>query len=219
MRARMLIPAVALAVALVASGCARDSASLSSGAAAGSSGGASAASSGGGSSAPASSGPAASTGYVPAAGTDKNGAIFDTYSSKKLGLHMLYPGGWNVSTSKGVTRIAKLGNAILIAQRDAKNAPKLKGVKAASKAQHRKKAILTIVKKPRLVKLASGGRAIGMEFTKAHPATSTTPAGNLTVLRYLLFHNGHIVILTMQSPANRDNSAAYKLMANSLGWG
>ncbi len=217
MGARMLITAAA-ATALIASGCARDSASLSSGAAAGSSGGASAASSGGGSSGPASTSPPASTGYVPAAGTDKNGSIFDTYTSKKLGMHMLYPGGWNVSTSKGVTRIAKLGNAVLIANRDAKNAPKLKGVKAALKEEHKKKAILSIVKKPRLVKLGSGGKAIRMEFTKAHPATSSTPAGNLAVLRYLLFHNGHIVILTMQSPTTRNNSAAYKLMANSLGW-
>jgi hypothetical protein len=216
MGARMVILAVAAAVALAASGCARDSASLSSGGPAGSSGGAS---SGRASSGPASTAPPASTGYVPAAGTDKNGAIFDTYSSKKLGLHMLYPGGWNVSTSKGVTRIAKLGNAVLIANRDAKSAPRLKGVKAALKQQHRKKAILEIVKKPRLVKLGSGGQAIRMEFTKAHPATDTTPAGKLAVLRYLLFHNGHVVILTMQSPTTRDNSAAYKLMVNSLGWG
>jgi len=219
MRARMLIAAAAAVTLLIAPGCARDSASLSSGAPAGSSGGSSAASSGGASSGPASTSPPASTGYVPAAGTDKNGAIFDTYSSKKLGMHMLYPGGWNVSTSKGVTRIAKLGNAVLIANRAAKNAPKLKGVKAALKEQHKKKAILTIVKKPRLVKLGSGGQAIRMEFTKAHPATDTTPAGKLAVLRYLLFHKGHIVILTMQSPTNRNNSAAYKLMVNSLGWG
>lgn len=219
MRVRTLMVATAATTVLVASGCARDASSLSSGAPAGSSGGTSAASSGGGSSGPATTTPPASTGYVPAAGTDKNGAIFDTYTSKKLGLHMLYPGGWNVSSAKGVTRIAKLGNAILIANRPAKSAPKLKGVKSALKQQRKKKAILDVVKPPRLVKLGSAGPAIRMVFTKAHPATDTSPAGKLAVLRYLLYHNGHIVILSMQSPTERDNSAAYRLMADSIGWG
>jgi hypothetical protein len=219
MRARMFIVAAITTAVLVASGCAKDASSLSSGAPAASSGGASAGSSGGASSGPGTTTPPASTGYVPAAGTDKNGAIFDTFASKKLGLHMLYPGGWNVSSAKGVTRIAKLGNAILIADRPAKSAPKLKGVKSALKQQRKKKTILQVVKTPRLVKLGSAGPAIRLEFTKSHPATDTSPAGTLAVLRYLLYHNGHIVILSMQSPTDRDNSAAYRLMADSIGWG
>ena len=71
--------------------------------------------------------------YVPASGTDpKSGLLFDTYTNATLGYRLLYPGGWNV-TRKGTTvRIAKFGNAIVIAERPAKSAPKLKGVKAGA---------------------------------------------------------------------------------------
>jgi hypothetical protein len=173
--------------------------------------------SGGRSSSPSSS-PPASTPYVPAAGTDTTGAIFDTFTDSKHRFHMMYPGGWRVSTAKGVVRIAKLQNAILIATRDAKNAPKVKGVKAALAMQLKNKTILDIEVQPRAAKL-DGGKALRMQFTKARPATDTTPAGELRVVRYLLFHKGLITILSLQSPTDRDNSAAYRFLANSFRWG
>ena len=81
-----------------------------------------------GGSEPAASQPPASRwgtgGYVPAAGTDKSGAMFQTYSDPKLGYHLLYPGGWNVSHAKGVVRIAKLGNVIVIASRAPSSRPR-----------------------------------------------------------------------------------------------
>jgi hypothetical protein len=55
-------------------------------------------------------------------------------------------------------------------------------------------------------------------FTKRRPATSTAAAATLRVERYLLFHSGRIVILSMQSPDTVDNTMAYSFVANSFGW-
>jgi hypothetical protein len=176
----------------------------------------SSASSGSTAAAPAASGGSTGT-YVPAAGTDTSGAIFQSYSNHKARYHLLYPGGWHVSTQAGIVRIAKLGNAIVIATRPAKNAPQVKSVRAAIAKQVKAKAVLAVESQPRQVRL-SGHPALRMVFTKKRPATSTAPAATLRVYRYLLFHADRIVILSMQSPDTLDNKLAYDLVANSFGW-
>ncbi len=155
--------------------------------------------------------------YVPAAGTDKSGALFQTYTNPKLGYQMLYPGGWNVTKKAGIVRIAKLGNSIVIAGRKSKNAPKVKPVRAALIDQQKKKTVLDIESRPKSTEL-NGDSAIRMVFTKDKPATADTPEDTLRVYRYLVFHKGQIVILSLQTPTSRDNKQAYDLIANSLSW-
>jgi hypothetical protein len=155
--------------------------------------------------------------YVPAAGTDKSGALFQTYTNPKLGYQMLYPGGWNITKKDGIVRIAKLGNSIVIATRKSKNAPKVKPVRAALIDQQKKKTVLDIESRPKSTELNSDP-AIRMVFTKDKPATDDTPEDTLRVYRYLVFHKGHIVILSLQTPTSRDNTQAYDLIANSLSW-
>jgi hypothetical protein len=155
--------------------------------------------------------------YVPAAGTDPSGAIFQTYTNHKLRYQMLYPGGWNVTEKGGIVRIAKLGNSIVIATRKSQSTPKLKPVRAALIAQQKTKAVLAIESRPKSAKL-NGNPAITMVFTKDKPATANAPEDTLRVYRYLVFHDGHILILSLQSPASRDNQQAYDLIANSLSW-
>jgi hypothetical protein len=197
----LLIAAVA---ALAATGCAGSSSSSS------------------GVSGPTASQPPSSAGattgtYVPAAGTDKSGAVFQTYTNPKLGYQLLYPGGWNVTKKDGIVRIAKLGNSIVIAMRKSKNAPKVKPVRAALIAQQNKKTVLHIESRPTSTEL-HGNPAIRMVFTKDKPATDDAPEDTLRVYRYLVFHKGHIVILSLQTPTSRDNTQAYDLIANSLSW-
>jgi hypothetical protein len=155
--------------------------------------------------------------YVPAAGTDPSGAIFQTYTNPKLGYQMLYPGGWTVTTKGGIVRIAKLGNSIVIATRKSKDAPKVKPVRTALIAQQKKKTVLDIESRPKSTEL-NGDPAIKMVFTKDKPATAETSQDTLRVYRYLVFHKGQIVILSLQSPTSRDNTQAYDLIANSLSW-
>jgi hypothetical protein len=197
----LLIAAVAV---LAATGCAGSSSSSS------------------GASGPTASQPSSSAGgttgtYVPAAGTDKSGAVFQTYTNPKLGYQLLYPGGWNITKKAGIVRIAKLGNAIVIATRKSKNAPKVKPVRAALIQQQKKNTVLDIESRPKSTKL-NGGPATRMVFTKDKPATADTPEDTLRVYRYLVFHDGQIVILSLQSPTSRDNKQAYDLIANSLSW-
>jgi hypothetical protein len=202
--ARRLALLIAVVAVLAATGCAG-----------------SASSSSGGSGPTASQPPSLSGGstgtYVPAAGTDKSGAVFQTYTNAKLGYQLLYPGGWNVTKKGGIVRIAKLGNSIVIATRASKNAPKVKPVRAALIDQQKKKAVLDIESRPKSTEL-NGDPAIKMVFTKDKPATADTPEDTLRVYRYLVFHKGHIVILSLQTPTSRDNKQAYDLIANSLSW-
>ena len=195
---------IAVVAVLAATGCAGSSASSSSGG------------SGPSASQPSSSGGTTGS-YVPAAGTDKSGAVFQTYTNHKLGYQMLYPGGWNVTKKGGIVRIAKLGNSIVIATRKSKNAPKVKPVRAALIGQQKKKTVLDIESRPKSTEL-NGDPAIRMVFTKDKPATADTPEDTLRVYRYLVFHKGHIVILSLQTPTSRDNKQAYDVIANSLSW-
>jgi hypothetical protein len=202
--ARRLALLIAVVAVLAATGCAGSASSSSGG------------------SGPTASQPPSSSGgstgtYVPAAGTDKSGAVFQTYANPKLGYQLLYPGGWNVTKKDGIVRIAKLGNSIVIATRASKNAPKVKPVRAALIDQQKKKAVLDIESRPKSTEL-NGDPAIKMVFTKDKPATADTPEDTLRVYRYLVFHKGQIVILSLQTPTSRDNKQAYDLIANSLSW-
>jgi len=164
------------------------------------------------------SSPGGTTGtYVPAAGTDPSGALFQTYTDPKLGYQLLYPGGWKVTEKGGIVRIAKLGNSIVIVTRKSKSAPKAKPVRAALIAQQQTKAVLAIESRPKSAKL-NGNPAITMVFTKDKPATANAPEDTLRVYRYLVFHKGHLLILSLQTPTSRDNQQAYDLIANSLSW-
>jgi hypothetical protein len=202
--ARRLALLIAVVAVLAATGCAGSASSSSGG------------------SGPTASQPPSSSGgstgtYVPAAGTDKSGAVFQTYANPKLGYQLLYPGGWNVTKKDGIVRIAKLGNSIVIATRASKNAPKVKPVRAALIDQQKQKAVLDIESRPKSTEL-NGDPAIKMVFTKDKPATADTPEDTLRVYRYLVFHKGEIVILSLQTPTSRDNKQAYDLIANSLSW-
>ncbi|HET6848201.1 MAG TPA: hypothetical protein VFH74_05040 [Gaiellales bacterium] len=197
------------AICLLVCSCSTTSATGSSSGAARSAGSSSTVSSSGG----------ASTGtYTPAAGTDTNGALFETYTNKKLHFHMLIPGGWKVSNANGIVRIAKLGNVIVIASRPGKFPPKPKGVDAALQKQVKKHAILDVLRRPRSVTLPHAGKAVRVVFSKNRPATDTAPEATVIVARYLLSHSGRIVILSMQSPDTRHNLPVYDLLAESIAW-
>jgi hypothetical protein len=157
--------------------------------------------------------------YVPASGTDpKTGLLFDTYANRALGYRLIYPGGWNVSRKGSTVRIAKFGNAIVIAQRKAKTAPKLKGVQAALKKQKQKGGLLSVTLPARSVSLPAGP-AVHVVYTKSREATATSDAAILTVDRYILFHDGRVVVLSMQGPQEVDNRIAYRLIAGTFAWG
>ncbi len=201
------------ALCLLLCSCSTTSATGSSGPAVHSTGAASSSASGG-----ASSGGASTSTYTPAAGTDTNGALLQTYTNPKLHFHMLVPGGWHVTHAKGITRIAKLGNVIVIVSRPGKFAPKPKGVDTALEKQLKNHAILDVLRRPRSVTLPHAGKAVRVVFSKDRPATDTAPEATVNVTRYLLQHGNRIVILSMQSPDTRHNEPVFDLLADSFTW-
>ena len=167
---------------------------------------------------PASSQPSSGSGtYVPASGTSHAGLLFEQYTNPKGGYHTIYPGGWNVGRKGSTVRIAKFGNAIVIAVRPAKSAPKPAGVKAALKKQRAKGGLLKVTKPPREVTLPAG-KAVRVAFTQARPASATSDAATLLVYRYILFHDGKVVVLSMLGPKEIGNRVAYRLIAEQFGW-
>jgi hypothetical protein len=155
---------------------------------------------------------------MPAAGTDNNGALFETYTNRKGHYHMLIPGGWHVSSSHGIVRIAKLGNVIVIASRAGKFPPKPKGVADALKKQVKKHKILDVLRKPRTVDLPHAGKGVRVVFSIERAASDTAPAETVVVYRYLLQHGNRIVILSLQTPETRHNAPVYDLLADSFTW-
>ena len=104
--------------------------------------------------------------------------LLDAATLDKLGYRLIYPGGWNVTRAGTTVRIAKFGNAIVVAERPAGSAPKLKGVRAAIKKQRAKGGLLAVTVPARPVSL-SAGRALRVVFTQARAATDTSPAATL----------------------------------------
>jgi len=158
-----------------------------------------------------------STGFQPPTGTSKTGLLFEQYSNGQFGYTFPYPGGWRVKEDGDVTRIAKLGNAIVVVVRPATTQPKPKGVLESLDKQVASGTIAEIVERPAITKV---GRAPAMRmiFTQVRPATDTAPETTMVVLRYLLFHDGKLAVLSLQSPEGVDNIDAYEFIVRRFSW-
>lgn len=158
-----------------------------------------------------------STDFQPPTGTSKTGLLFEQYSNARFGYTFPYPGGWRVKEDGDVTRIAKLGNAIVVVVRPAKTQPKPKGVLESLDKQVASGTIAEIVERPAMTKI---GRAVAMRmvFTQTRPATDTAPETTVVVLRYLLFHDGKLAVVSLQSPEGVDNIDAYEFMVRRFSW-
>lgn len=201
-RAQAVGAALAAVTVLALAGC-------SSGSSSSADTGATAASTGGG----ASSGGS----FVPPTGTSTTGLLFEQYSNARFGYRLSYPGGWRVTENGDTTRIAKLGNAMVVVVRDASSVPRAKSVKKALAKQLDQGTVAKVLDAPTDVKLA-GVPGVRMLFTQERPATDTAPAETIVVLRYLLFHRGKIAVFSLQSPQGVDNLDAYEFIARHFSW-
>jgi hypothetical protein len=164
-----------------------------------------------------SSGASSDGSFVAPTGTSKTGLLFEEYTSPRFGYKLAYPGGWRVSENGDTTRIAKLGNTIVVVVRTAKSAPRAKGVRESLAKQVDEGTVARIVEAPEDVKLP-GGPAVRMVLTQERPATDTAPAQTVVVLRYMLFHSGKLAVFSLQSPEGVDNMDAYEFIARRFSW-
>ncbi|MDX6593206.1 MAG: hypothetical protein QOJ13_2402 [Gaiellales bacterium] len=156
-------------------------------------------------------------GFVPPTGTSSTGLLFEEYTNAQFGYKLAYPGGWRVKEEGDTTRIAKLGNAIVVTVRTADAAPKAKGVRESLAKQIDNGAVAEVVDAPKDVKLA-GAPAVRLVFTQERPASDTAPAETIVVLRYMLFHSGKVAVFSLQSPQDVDNMDAFEFIARRFSW-
>src|SRR4029079_17398286 len=81
-------------------------------------------------------------------GTAKNGALFLTYTSRRGGYSISYPGGWRVTKQGTGVRIGRFGNTIVATVVKRKARPYYKGYQRTLEAQlakHHPRLISAIV--------------------------------------------------------------------------
>jgi hypothetical protein len=148
---------------------------------------------------------------VNPAGDIPDNQVYVRYAPPGAGYSLKVPEGWSRSAAGGaVTFTDKLnsvsvdsvpaGAAPTIAQARSRAPKQATGVRAA--AVHRNAGTAT--------------RITYLVTAAANPVTGK--AGRDAVERYVFFHRGHEVILTLSGPQKADNVDPWRIVSNSLAW-
>src|SRR3954469_23977863 len=128
------------------------------------------------------------------------------------------PEGWARSASGGSVTFTDKLNSISIAQTTAHAAPTVRDArrtevaKLAKSVKGFKAGTVTSVAR-------SAGRAIRITYLADAPANAVTgKTGTDAVERYVFFHNGKDLVLTLSGPKGADNVDPWKIVTNSVRW-
>lgn len=174
-------------------------------------------------------GPTASTSTTVAGAPDPNAKeslppgdipdnqVFVTYRSAAGGYSLSYPQGWAQREISGTTTFSQYFNSIGLTT--AKNAT------APTIASARSLASATLRSLPgyKLIKIDSVTRAAGPAVHIVYDATSAVDAVTgktvtLQVERYLFWHKGTLLTITLSSAKGSDNVDPWKTVTDSLVW-
>lgn len=154
---------------------------------------------------------------VVAPGDIPDNQAFVTYSPKVGGYSVSVPEGWARSESSGVVTFTDKYNSIQITSATTKTGPTIRSVTSSG--------LLDVVKDPSFKlgrvslvhrKAGSGVRAT-YEIGSA-PNSVTGKKALLAVERYVFFHNGRTVILTLSGAKGADNVDPWRIVSDSLTW-
>jgi hypothetical protein len=173
-----------------------------------------------GGSSPKSSGAAASpkASEVSPAGDIPDSQAFVAYSPSKSGFTVKVPEGWSRSTAAGAVTFTDKLNAIglrtvpasaPLTVRDAKRSvvPKL----ARSEPGFTLRSVSAVTRK--------AGKAVRIVYlVDAKPNAVTGKAGQDAVERYVFFHNGQDVVVTLSGPQGADNVDPWRIVTDSVQW-
>jgi hypothetical protein len=198
MRKRTMLTAGAAALAVGVAGC-----------------GGSSSSSGGG---PQSTGPGAKAPEVSPPGDIPDNQAYVRFAPASGGFTVKVPEGWSRSSSRGTTTFTDKLNAIRV---ETAGAPAPLTVRAARHVELPKLARSVPGYRPGRVGTVTrrGGVAIRMTYladAKPNPVTGKT--GQDAVERYIFFHQGKDVILTLSGPKGADNVDPWKIVTDSVRW-
>jgi hypothetical protein len=128
------------------------------------------------------------------------------------------PEGWARSTSGGSVTFTDKLNSIDIAEASARAVPTVRAArqtdvpKLAKSVNGFRAGTVTSVARP-------AGRAIRITYLAEAPANAVTgKSGTDAVERYVFFHRGHKLVLTLSGPKGADNVDPWKIVTDSVRW-
>jgi len=141
--------------------------------------------------------------------------VFVPYIPATGGYSMSYPQGWAKREMAATTTFTQNFNAIAVTASRTASAPTTASARATAR--------LSTVPGFHLISVDSVTRASGLAVRVVYNATSATDAVTgksvaLDVERYLFWHNGTLVTITLSSPKGSDNVDPWKTVTNSLTW-
>ena len=160
---------------------------------------------------------ASSGGFVAVDRTVDPGTLFPVYTNRAGGYSFQYPGGWHVGERGSDVRISRAKDAIVAVVRPRHSRPWYRGYQRQLTAQLAKgntKLISAIVKPARPVKF--GDAKVTMAVI-AQMRPHSKPKKVITY-RYLFWHNGKLLLLSLSSVKGVNNADAYNLIASSFRW-
>ena len=140
------------------------------------------------------------------------------YSPPGAGYRIKVPEGWARTRAGGVVTFTDKLNTIRMESVPARAAPTVATAKRVlvPKLQHTVhgfalRGVASVQRK--------GGMAIRIAYGAAAPASAVTNrTGQDDVERYVFFHRGRDVVLTLSGPKGADNVDPWKLVTDSLRW-
>lgn len=155
---------------------------------------------------------------VNPAGDIPDNQAFVAFSPRGGGFAVKVPEGWSQTHSAGATTFTDKLNAIRIESRSARGP-----LTAADAAKTDLAALSHTVKGFAAGKVTAvqrhAGRAIEMTYlAAAKPNRVTGKSGQDAVERYVFFHNGKRVVLTLSGPKGADNVDPWRIVTDSLRW-
>ena len=200
MSKRAALALVAAIVVIGAAGCGASSSSSSSG---------------GGQ---ASTTPAANAPEVNPAGDIPDNQAYVAYAPPGGGFTVKVPEGWSRSATAGAAVFTDKLNAIRV---ETKGAQAPLTAREARQTELPKLASSVSGFQPGTVSAVArrGGTAVRITYlAKARPDPVTGKTGVDAVERYVFFHNGNDVILTLSGPKGADNVDPWRIVTDSVTW-
>ena len=147
---------------------------------------------------------------VSPAGDIPDNQAYVPYVLPGSGFTVKVPEGWSRSAAGGAVTFTDKLNAIRIETAPARAAPTVSVVRRAERAKVGASARVTSVRR-------TAGTAIRTTYlAKARANAVTGKAGTDAVERYVFFHGGRDVILTLSGPKGADNVDPWKIVTDSV---
>lgn len=143
--------------------------------------------------------------------------VFVAYSPAAGGYSLRYPQGWSQRRAGTAVSFSQNFNSIAVTTSKSPAPPTASSVRSDDVVK------LQAVRGFKLVKIDSVTRTSGVAIRIVYDATSNTdPVTGKTVTleveRYLFWHQGTLVSLTLSSPKGSDNVDPWKTVTDSLVW-